>query len=132
MQLTAPTTLVILAALASLIVSLVPSIFLADFVYVGSATDPAIRTLQRQLAFVIVPPNFVATHLGFYHLEYIHLLDPPSGSSPPHDFGPCRCTPREQRADFLAVAWPLWFIIIFGSAMTLRAGLKTHHDRSAS
>ena len=108
----------IVCLLLSLLVSLLPSVYLADFRWpqVELPQLGVVTPLQRRLAIIIRPPNFVATTLGLQHLEFIHALEAPTAGSPPHDMTGCPCSPAEMRNAFLLVGWPFWFIVFLAAA----------------
>jgi hypothetical protein len=118
---------VVIAALLALVVTLLPAAYLADLWLPGGIHGVEHRhRVQHGLALIVVPPNFVWTRLGGNHLEYIHMTEPPSLGSPPHDMTGCACEPHEMRTAFLAVAWPFWFAVfcaIGWSAALLRRRL---------
>jgi hypothetical protein len=103
---------VVIAALLALVITLLPAAYLADLWWPGSAARSAhLHRVKHGLAVIVVPPNFVWTRLGGNHLEYVHMIEPPSMGSPPHDMTGCACEPHEMRAAFLAIGWPFWFAV---------------------
>ena len=109
------------AALAAFTVSLLPGAFLPDVMMPSPGAEVhSFSTTQAWLKLIIMPPNALKTLFGGSHLEYMHMLEPLSGSSPAHDITGCACTLAEMRNDFLAVAWPFWFVAFVLAGLALR------------
>ena len=109
--------------LLSLVVSLLPSVYLADLFTrpYDAAALGVVSPLQHALAIIILPPNFVVTTLGLPHLEFVHALEAPTAGSPPHDMTGCACSPAEMRHAFLLGGWPFWFGVFLLPAAVVRA-----------